>query len=98
MSIAPDLFDSVVPPAIWVTFHEPEPALTDNRKITVRVKPFGRRSFTLVTWVSNYSPEQSVFLALSKWVGKCHALQGQLTPSLAQQALTECILDYVEPF
>lgn len=98
MYIAHDLFDSVIPPAIWVTLHDPEPALTDNRKITVRVKPFGQRSFTLTVWVSNYSPEASVFLAISKWIGECHIHQGPMTQLLAQEILDTAVENYIEPF
>lgn len=98
MSISPDLFDSVVPPAMWITLHELELAYQDDRRVTVRIKPFGRRSMTVKAQISRYSPEASVFRALAAFVEELHAAQTVLHKPDVQHALDMAISNYVEPF
>lgn len=98
MSISPDLFDSVLPPEMWVTLGPVEPAYNDERPVVVRIKPFGRRSMTVRVAVSRYAPERSIFLALSHFVADCHAAQKSLTRDEVRDILVSNVVSYVEPF
>lgn len=98
MSISPDLFDSIVPPEMWVTFGPVEPAYSEERTIVVRVKPFGRRSMTAKATVSRYCPERSIFIALANLIGRLHSVQGPINREMFTAEVRRAIDDYAEPF
>jgi len=98
MSIAPDLFDSIKPPGVWVTVTEFDPAAPDYRTLTLRVKPTGKRSITGHATVSVYSPEWSLFLAISHALRYAEMSQAKVTSSMLCEFLQRAVREYVEPF
>lgn len=98
MSISPDLFDSIVPPEMWITFGPVEPAYSDERTITVRVKPFGQRSVTAKVEISRYAPEVSVFRALIDLLNTLHSAQRAVKKDELTAMLAESARRFVEPF
>lgn len=98
MSIGPDLFNVLTPPGVWITLHELEHPEAEERTITLRVKPAGRRSVSCTAKVSRYSPETSILQAIRHTMGDMEVMQAKVTASAMRTSLDKRIMQYVEPF
>lgn len=98
MSISPDLFNSVLPPAVWVTLAKPESGEHDTRLVTIRVQCEGRRSVSTSEPVSRYCSESSIMRAVSDVMYRLESAQRVVTREDLHQAMVTSIRLYVDPF
>jgi hypothetical protein len=96
--LSPDLWDSIVPPAVWVTLASLECPESDTRTANVRIKEEGRRSISATGTTSRYSPESSIFFAISKMVDRLQVLQVPLNREVLQDELDRALRTWVDPF
>ncbi len=98
MPLSPDLFDSMTLPSVWVTLAALDHPEADSRLLTIRIQEVGKRSISVCTDVSRYSPEPSLFLAISKMIERIQSAQVPLTRTLLLDALQAALTEWVEPF
>jgi hypothetical protein len=98
MPLSPDLWDSLIPPAIWAALEPLSHPHADHRRVNVRVKEEGKRSVSASVDVSRYAPEASIFLALSKMMDRLQVLQVALSRDVLVEELHHVVATWVEPF
>ncbi len=96
--LSPDLFDSINPPAIWVTLSAPDSGEAVTRHLTIRILEAGKRSVSVTTDLDRYSPESSIFIAVAKMIARLQAAQVPLNRALLVDALDQAVKEWVEPF
>jgi hypothetical protein len=98
MALSADLWDSLVPPEIWIavgTLAVPE---HDFIRVNVRIKEAGRRSVSASAEVSRYAPTDSIILAVSKAITALTVAQVSVTRPLLEEQLLAAVRSWVDPF
>jgi hypothetical protein len=98
MPLSPDLWDSVVPPAVWITIHPLAHPESDSIDLLVRVKEEGKRSVTAKATVSRYAATSQVALAASRAIAQLETAQQPLTTERLSLALLASVRAWVDPF
>ncbi len=98
MALSPDLWNSLVPPDVWLTVASLERAEADHVNLTLRVKEAGKRSVSATVPVSRYAPTASVVLAASKCLGALEVAQVAVTRTQLADQLHVAVRDWVDPF
>jgi hypothetical protein len=96
--LAPDLWSSIVPPAVWITIHPLAHPESDSIEVLVRVKEEGKRSISAKASVSRYAPTSSVAIAAGKTIERLEAAQEPLTAERLSLALLAMVRFWVDPF
>jgi hypothetical protein len=98
MPLSEGLWDSLVPPEVWVTISSIDREEHDHVKLTVRVKEIGERSVSATLDVTRYAPTASILLAASKCVEALALAQTRTTGALLKAQLRAAIGAWVDPF
>ncbi len=98
MPLSPDLFSALDPPAIWVSLSALDDFEGVERSLTVRIKERSRRSISATVAVDRYSPEPSIFRAVSECLNGLATAQRNLTAADLYSMLRSAVIDWVDPF
>jgi hypothetical protein len=83
---------------VWITLHEPDHPEADTRKVSLRIKPTGRRSVTATVLVSRYAPEWSILRALLETLRAMERAQRGFRSDEVRNLLEDNVTTWVEPF
>jgi hypothetical protein len=98
MSMAQNMFEALCPPQIWVTLKAPDCEEAHTRLLGLRIKPPVGRSIRATHSIDRYSPDDTVFLAVSKTIAALAQVQRKLKAEDLQTVLDEQIKAWVAPF
>ncbi len=98
MALSPDLWDSLVPPEVWISLGTLAAPEHDYIVVVVRLKEAGKRSVSATGQVSRYAPTDSVVLAISKALTAMTVAQAPLTKAMLAEQLTAAVRNHVDPF
>jgi hypothetical protein len=98
MALSADLWDSLVPPEVWITVGTLAQPEHDFITVNVRVKEAGRRSVSAQAQVSRYAPTDSVILAVSKAFTSLTVAQAAVSRDLLGEQLRAAVRNWVDPF
>ncbi len=97
--LGPDLFGHCEPPEVWLTLGVVDPSpVTDNRPVTLRLKPAGARSISTTSLVSRYAVEEEVFRAASETFRSLRCFQKCPSAAELERLFAGSLVRYVEPF
>lgn len=99
MPIGPDLFSATHPPIVTVSL-EPAKGVRsiDTRTLSVRLRPHMMRSVRAEASIDRYSPEWSVFTAVSALMRNLAEFGQVPTPEHLRVMLADAVDNWVEPF
>jgi hypothetical protein len=98
MPLSQDLFDSLIPPGVWLNILPLATPEHDTVTVSLRLREEGRRSITVNHDVSRYCPTEQLVFAAAKALEHLARAQEVITRDLLSEVLHRYLAEYVDPF